>query len=136
MGFHTPVGIPEKIMPHYVARGQKELVASIIVPFLQDDEVYVTHGLYNTKDRLISVNGGQSLGRLVVTNQRLIFWPDDYLYPHLAVDFASMYDWESQWMFKLRGLFFFVEGQRHMFGTHKTAANVIINSLGAEKKRA
>jgi hypothetical protein len=136
MGFHTPKGIPEKIMPHYVAREQKELVASTILPFLQENEVYVTHGLYNTKDRLISVRGGQSLGRLVVTNQRLIFWPDNFAAPHLAVDFESMYDWEIQWMFRLRGLFFFVDGQRHMFGTHKTAASVIINSLGSEKKRA
>ena len=135
MGFHTPRGTSEAVMPHYVAREQKDLVASVIAPYLEQGESYVIHGLYNTKDKLISVTGGQSLGRVVVTNQRLIFWPDNFAAPHLAVDFESMYHWEIQWMFKLRGLFFFVDGQRHMFGTHKTAASVIINSLGSGKKR-
>ena len=135
VGFHTPVGIPEKLMPHYVAREQKELVAEVIAPFLQVNEFYVIHGIYNTKDQLISVTGQQSLGRLIVTNTRLIFWPDNYMYPHIAVDFASIDNWEIQWMFNSRGLFFFVDGQRHMFGTHKTAAKVIINSLGPEKQR-
>jgi hypothetical protein len=122
MGFHTPIGIAEMLMPHYVAREQTELVESIIKPFLIANEHYVRHGLYNTKDKFISVTNGQSLGRVIVTNLRLIFWPDDYMYPHLAVDFESIYYWESTWMFNLRGIFFFVEGQRYMFDTHKSAA--------------
>ena len=136
MGFHTPHGLKQKDMPHFVAREQKELVAEVIGPFLEEGEFYVTHGIYNTKDKLISIKSGQSLGRLVVTNMRLIFWPDKYPQPKLAVDFASMYDWEITSMFNSRGIFFFVEGQRHMFGTHKTAANTIVETLGADKKRS
>jgi hypothetical protein len=135
MGFHTPVGTPEKVMPHYVAREQREVVAEVVAPFLQENEYYVIHGIYNTKDHLISVTGHQSLGRIIVTNTRLIFWPDNYIYPHLAIDFESIGNWELQWMLNSRGLFFFVDNQRHMFGTHKSAAKVIVDSLGPEKQR-
>ena len=135
MGFHKPVGVTQKDMPHFVAREQRELVAEAIGPFLEEDECYVTHGIYNTKDKFISVTQNQSLGRLIVTNRRLIFWPDHFKQPHLAIDFESIYDWEVARVFNSRGIFFFVENQRYMFGTHKTAAAVIIELLGPDKKR-
>jgi hypothetical protein len=135
MGFHKPQGITSKPMPHYVAREQKDLVASVIDPYLIENERYEIHGIYNTKDAIIGITGNQSLGRLIVTNLRLIFWPDYLGYPHLAVDYESIYDWETTWMFNYRGIFFYTGGHRHMFGTHKSAAKEIIKKLDSKKRR-
>ena len=81
---HMPSGPETTMLPKYF--GSREMSKTAILPHLEDFEIYIWDGVYNTKDaRLAYSQFGQSLGRLYVTNQRLLFWPDKSTKPYRAV---------------------------------------------------
>jgi hypothetical protein len=86
--FHAPIG-PEigrlpKIIPN------KEMASELISHFLLDDEFYSWDGPYNTKDPVLATRPGQSMGRLFVTNLRLMFWSDDLQKPHVGLFYDQL----------------------------------------------
>jgi hypothetical protein len=62
------------------------------------------------------------MGRVFVTNQRLLFWSDDEDKPHIGVLFADIDSWKTSWMpLKSRGIIMYVGGQKFIFAANSTA---------------
>lgn len=101
----------------------KDDAATLIDNFLMAREVYVWDGVYNTKDNQLSTRvGTQSMGRVFVTNTRLIFWSDDEDKPHIGVLYNDIESWKTSWMpLKSRGVIMYVGGQKVIFAANSTA---------------
>jgi hypothetical protein len=118
--FHVPngpeVGYLAKIIPN------KEVSAKSISPFLVENEQYLWDGPYNTKDSILVTRPGQSMGRLFVTNQRILFWSDDLPKPHVGLFYEDVQSWRTSWMpMKSRAVFVTVAGREILFAANKTA---------------
>ncbi len=118
--FHEPLGpsvgrLP-KIMPN------KETAALLIQSFLLREEFYAWDGPYNTKDLILVTRPGQSMGRLFVTNKRLLFWSDDTTKPHVGLFYSDIQGWKTSWMpMKSRGVIAMVAGRKVVFAANSTA---------------
>lgn len=118
--FHEPLGpsvgrLP-KLMPN------KETAALLIQSFLLKDEFYAWDGPYNTKDYILVTRPGQSMGRLFVTNKRLLFWSDDTAKPHVGLFYSDIQGWKTSWMpMKSRGVIAMVAGRKVVFAANSTA---------------
>ena len=120
-GFHNVNGSSIGRLPKYMPN--KDDAALLIDNFLMAGEVYVWDGVYNTKDNQLSTRvGTQSMGRVFVTNTRLIFWSDDEDKPHIGVLYNDIESWKTSWMpMKSRGVVMYVGGQKVIFAANSTA---------------
>ena len=120
-GFHNVNGSSIGRLPKYITN--KDDAATLIDNFLMAGEVYVWDGVYNTKDNQLSTRvGTQSMGRVFVTNTRLIFWSDDEDKPHIGVLYNDIESWKTSWMpLKSRGVVMYVGGQKVIFAANSTA---------------
>ena len=119
-GFHNVNGSSIGRVPKYMTN--KDDAATLIDNFLMAGEVYVWDGVYNTKDNHLSTRRGtQSMGRVFVTNTRLIFWSDDEDKPHIGVLYNDIESWKTSWMpLKSRGVVMYVGGQKVIFAANST----------------
>ena len=120
-GFHNVNGSSMGRLPKYILN--KEDASVLIDNFLMAGEVYVWDGVYNTNDKHLSTRRGtQSMGRVFVTNTRLIFWSDDEDKPHIGVLYKDIESWKTSWMpMKSRGVIMYVGGQKIIFAANSTA---------------
>jgi hypothetical protein len=118
--FHVPAGPELGYLPKILADKQTSL--NLISPFLFEGEQFSWDGPYNTKDPLLATRPGQSMGRIFVSNLRLIFWSDDATKPHAAVFYDDIQGWKSSWMpFKSKGITMIVGDRKVIFAANSTA---------------
>jgi hypothetical protein len=118
--FHIPNGPNVGTLPKIISN--KDTAARIIQPFLIREEFYVWDGPYNTKDHGLVTRPGQSMGRLFITNKRLLFWSDDVAKPHVGLFYEDIQEWKTSWMpMKSRGVIIFVGGRKVIFAANSTA---------------
>jgi hypothetical protein len=118
--FHIPDGPISGNLPKIIQ--DKEASSSLITPYLIEDEFYSWDGPYNTKDQALRTHPGQSMGRLFVTNLRLLFWSDDATKPHIGLFYGDIQGWKTSWMpMKSRGVVAFVGGRKVIFAANSTA---------------
>lgn len=118
--FHSPHGPDFGYLPKVVPN--KDVSASLITPYLLEGEFYSWDGPYNTREKLIATRAGQSMGRLFVTNQRLIFWSDDLPKPHVGLFYGDIQGWKTNWMpLKSRGVTVIVNGRKVIFAANSSA---------------
>ena len=123
-GFHTVEGPNLSRLPKYLP--QKDYSSIAINPFLLNGESYIWDGVYNSKGYPISTRQStQSMGRLFVTNLRLIFWSDDFDKPHLAVFYRDIESWKTNWLpMKSRGVAMMVSRNKVLFAANSTAIDL------------
>jgi hypothetical protein len=118
--FHSPVGPDFGYLPKVVPN--KDVSASLIASYLLEEEFYSWDGPYNTREKLIATRPGQSMGRLFVTNQRLLFWSDDLPKPHVGLFYGDIQGWKTNWMpLKSRGVTVIVNGRKVIFAANSSA---------------
>jgi hypothetical protein len=130
--FHLPNGPEVGYLPRIIPN--KDVSAELISPFLLENEFFSWDGPYNTKDQVLVTRPGQSMGRLFVTNLRLIFWSDDLKKPHAGLFYEDIQGWKTSWMpLKSRGVIAIVAGRKTIFAANSTAienAERFINERG------
>jgi hypothetical protein len=118
--FHAPKGPEVGLLPKIVPN--KDVSAQLISPFLLEDEFYSWDGPYNTKDSVLVTRSGQSMGRLFVTNLRILFWSDDVTKPHLGLFYDDIQGWKTSWMpMKSRGVIVIVAARKVIFAANSSA---------------
>jgi hypothetical protein len=118
--FHEVLGPEKTKLPKHTR--SKEFGAQVIQSFLKDGEHYSWDGPYNTKAQPIATFQGQSLGRVFVTSERLLFWPDELLKPHLGLSYKDIQGWKSSWLpMSSRGVIMIVNNQQYIWAGAKTA---------------
>jgi hypothetical protein len=118
--FHVPIGPNVGRIPNIIPN--KDFAAQLIYSFLVEGEIYVWDGPYNTKDRALVTRPGQSMGRLFVTNKRLLFWSDDVVKPHVGLLYDDIQSWKTTWMpLKSRGVTAMIAGRKVLFAANSTA---------------
>jgi hypothetical protein len=121
-GFHDVDGPSLGRLPKFMPQKNDALI--LIASYLMKDEKYIWDGAYNTKDPHLSTRRGnaQSLGRVFVTNFRLIFWSDDGDKPHIGVLYSDISSWKTNWMpMKSRGVIMYVSNRKILFVANSTA---------------
>jgi hypothetical protein len=118
--FHVPNGPDVGFLPKIVPN--KDFSAQLISPFLIENEFYSWDGPYNTKDNVLITRSGQSMGRLFVTNLRILFWSDDLPKPHAGLFYEDIQGWKTSWMpMKSRGVIVIVAGRKVIFAANSSA---------------
>lgn len=118
--FHSPVGPDFGLLPKIVSN--KDISTRLIAPYLLEEEFYAWDGPYNTKEYILATRPGQSMGRLFVTNQRLLFWSDDVPKPHVGLFYSDIQGWKTNWMpLKSRGVTVIVNGRKVVFAANSSA---------------
>jgi hypothetical protein len=118
--FHAPTGPNVGHLPKIIPN--KDLSLQLISPFLIEDEFYSWDGPYNTKDSVLVTRPGQSMGRLFVTNMRILFWSDDLPKPHVGLFYEDIQGWKTSWMpMKSRGVIVIVNGRKVIFAANSSA---------------
>jgi hypothetical protein len=119
-GFHSISGPDFGFLPKIFT--DKSLAPQCLDAYLLEDEHYAWDGPYNTKEMMIATRLGQSMGRLFVTNKRLIFWSDDLPRPHIGVFYSDIDGWKTTWMpLKSRGVYLVTGSRRYLFAANVTA---------------
>jgi hypothetical protein len=130
--FHSPNGPEIGSLPRIIPN--KDISSQLIQPFLMDGEHYSWDGPYNTKDPVLVTRPGQSMGRIFVTNLRILFWSDDLPKPHVGLFYEDIQGWKTSWMpMKIRGVIVIVNGRKTIFAANSTAienAERFINGKG------
>jgi len=130
--FHSPNGPEIGSLPRIIPN--KDISSQLIQPFLMDGEHYSWDGPYNTKDPVLVTRPGQSMGRIFVTNLRILFWSDDLPKPHVGLFYEDIQGWKTSWMpMKSRGVIVIVNGRKTIFAANSTAienAERFINGKG------
>lgn len=118
--FHVPNGPDYGYLPRIVPN--KDLSAQFISHYLVENEFYSWDGPYNTKDKALATKPGQSMGRLFVTNFRILFWSDDLPKPHVGLFYEDIQGWKTSWMpLKSRGVIVMVAGRKVIFAANSSA---------------
>ena len=118
--FHVPNGPDYGYLPRIVPN--KDLSAQFISPYLIENEFYSWDVPYNTKDKTLATKPGQSMGRLFVTNFRILFWSDDLPKPHVGLFYEDIQGWKTSWMpLKSRGVTAIVAGRKIIFAANSSA---------------
>ena len=118
--FNEPNGPDVGYLPKIVTN--KDVSAQLVSPFLLDGEFYSWDGPYNTKDPVLATRPGQSMGRLFVTNLRILFWSDDLTKPHVGLFYEHIQGWKNSWMpMKSRGVIVIVAGRKVIFAANSSA---------------
>ena len=130
--FHSPNGPEIGSLPRIIPN--KNISSQLIQPFLMEGEHYSWDGPYNTKDPVLVTRPGQSMGRIFVTNLRILFWSDDLPKPHVGLFYEDIQGWKTSWMpMKSRGVIVIVNGRKTIFAANSTAienAERFINGKG------
>jgi hypothetical protein len=122
--FHSIDGPHVARLPKFVT--DRTAMIPYIKPFLIAGEGFIYDGAYNTRDGNISTrrDNAQSLGRMVVTNLRLIFWSDDFDKPHIGVFYNDITYWKTHWMpLKSRGVVMNTGHRKVLFAANSNAIN-------------
>ena len=62
------------------------------------------------------------MGRIFVTNLRILFWSDDVTKPHVGLFYDDIQGWKTSWMpMKSRGVIAMVAGRKVIFAANSTA---------------
>jgi hypothetical protein len=118
--FHSPIGPDVGLLPKVMV--DKNLSMQYVYPFLLEGETFAWDGPYSTRDSALSTRMNKSLGRLFVTNLRLIFWSDDLPKPHAAVFYEDIQGWKTNWMpLKTRAVFAIIGGRKVLFAANTSA---------------
>lgn len=134
VGFHAVEGPNHSRLPTYMP--QKDYSSIVIKQFLLNGESYIWDGVYNSKGYPISTRQStQSMGRLFVTNLRLIFWSDDFDKPHLAVFYRDIESWKTNWLpMKSRGVAMVVSRNKVLFAANSTAIDLATKEYSRTQK--
>lgn len=118
--FHAPQGPDVGHLPRIIPN--KDVSLQVISPFLLEGESYAWDGPYNTKDPILATRPGQSMGRIFVTNFRILFWSDDLPKPHVGLFYDDIQGWKTSWMpMKSRGVIVIVAGRKVIFAGNSSA---------------
>jgi hypothetical protein len=118
--FHVPNGPDVGFLPKIILN--KDVSAQLISPFLIEGEFYSWDGPYNTKDSVLVTRPGQSMGRLFITNLRILFWSDDVTKPQVGLFYEDIQTWKTSWMpLKSRGVIAIVAGRKVIFAANSSA---------------
>lgn len=130
--FHAPSGAEVGFLPKVIPN--KDVSSQLVSTFLIEGEYYSWDGPYNTKDPVLATRPGQSMGRIFVTNFRILFWSDDSPKPHVGLFYDDIQGWKTSWMpMKSRGVIAIVNGRKIIFAANSTAienAERFINKNG------
>lgn len=119
-GFHTPLGLETGLLPKIIV--DKDVSMNFIYPYLLDGEYFSWDGPYSTTDSELATRIGKSLGRLFVTDKRLIFWSDDLPKPHAGVFYEDILGWKSNWLpLRTRAVFAVIGGRKVSFAANTSA---------------
>lgn len=100
---------------------RKDLVSK----YLADSEITLISKAYGSRNPIIMYQDCD-LGWLIVTNKRILFWSDESIKPHIAINFENISTCSSKWaIMKLRSVKINVNNKFFKFGTHKDAARLI-----------
>ena len=134
VGFHAVEGPNLSRLPTYMP--QKDYSSIVINQYLLNGESYIWDGVYNSKGYPISTRQStQSMGRLFVTNLRLIFWSDDFDKPHLAVFYRDIESWKTNWLpMKSRGVAMVVSRNKVLFAANSTAIDLATKEYSRTQK--
>ncbi len=118
--FHVPNGPETGFLKAVIPN--KDVSIALLTPYLNTGEHFVWDGPYNTKEIPLATRSGQSMGRLFVTNLRLLFWSDDSPKPHVGLFYTDIQGWKTSWMpMKSRGVIVIVNGRKTIFAANSTA---------------
>ena len=106
----------------------------LISKHLTDSETTLMSKAFGSRNPIIMFQNCD-LGWLIVTNKRILFWSDESIKPHVAVNLEDISTCSSHWaIMKQRSVKISVNDKTFKFGTHKNAAR-LIEKLSKDLKR-
>ena len=132
--FHSINGPNVRKLPKIIT--DRTIMIPLVRPFLLTGEEFLYDGVYNTRDANISTQYGnkQSMGRMIVTNLRLIFWSDDYEKPHIGAFYSDINYWKTSWMpLKSRGIIMNIGGRKIIFAANSNAVDMASRFLNSKQ---
>jgi hypothetical protein len=97
----------------------------LISKYLADSEANLMSKAFGSRNPMIMFQNCD-LGWLIITNKRILFWSDESIKPHIAVNFEDISACSSNWaIMKQRSVKISVNDKTFKFGTHKNAARLI-----------
>jgi hypothetical protein len=97
----------------------------LISKYLADSETTLMSKAFGSRNPMIMFQNCD-LGWLIITNKRILFWSDESIKPHKAVNFEDISACSSNWaIMKQRSVKISVNDKTFKFGTHKNAARLI-----------
>ena len=100
---------------------RKDLVSK----YLSDSETTLMSKAFGSRNPTIMFKNCD-LGWLIITNKRILFWSDESIKPHIAINFEDISTCSSHWaIMKQRSVKISVDNKTFKFGTHKNAARLI-----------
>jgi hypothetical protein len=127
MSFHSVEGPATRLLGKLLDPRTAE---TLLVPYLNQNESYISTAVFNSKNWPIDNNGNGTQGHLFLTNLRLIFWPDGSLKPSVGVELSEISRYQQHWMpMKMRALTIFTSSGPVMFASSKRAISEIVSQL-------
>ena len=97
----------------------------LISKHLSDSETTLMSKAFGSRNPKIMFQNCD-LGWLIITNKRILFWSDESIKPHIAINFEDISTCSSRWaIMRQRSLKINVDDKAFKFGTHKNAARLI-----------
>ena len=94
----------------------------LISKYLADSEANLMSKAFGSRNPMIMFQNCD-LGWLIITNKRILFWSDESIKPHIAVNFEDISACSSNWaIMKQRSGRLSGNDQTFEFGPHKSAA--------------
>ena len=97
----------------------------LISKHLTDSETTLMSKAFGSRNPIIMFKNCD-IGWLIVTNKRILFWSDESIKPHIAIDIEDISTCSSRWaIMKQRSVKISMDDKTFKFGTHKNAARLI-----------
>ena len=97
----------------------------LISKHLTDSETALTSKAFGSRNPIIMFKNCD-IGWLIVTNKRILFWSDESIKPHIAIDIEDISTCSSRWaIMKQRSVKISMDDKTFKFDTHKNAARLI-----------
>ena len=107
----------------------------LISKHLTDSETTLMSKAFGSRTPIIMFQNCD-LGWLIVTNKRILFWSDESIKPHIAINFEDISTCSSRWaIMKQRSVKISIDDKTFKFGTHKNAARLIEKLLKDLKRK-
>ena len=107
----------------------------LISKHLTDSETTLMSKAFGSRNPIIMFQNCD-LGWLIVTNKRILFWSDESIKPHIAINFEDISTCSSRWaIMKQRSVKISIDDKTFKFGTHKNAARLIEKLLKDLKRK-
>lgn len=107
----------------------------LISKYLTDSEIAFTSKAFGSRHPVLMFQDCD-LGWIIVTNKRILFWSDESIKPHIAINFEDIDYFSSRWaIMKQRSIEIGVDGKTFTFGTHNSAARLIKEMVHESKNR-